>query len=858
MRMFLTALMTTICSSASVSLWANGAAGLWQSSGFPLLETYCLDCHNGDFREADVDLSPLQTRDGIAANPDLAMHAINMIRFGAMPPEDADVPNDQDRRLLADSLDELVYQTTCDLRPQPGKITARRLNRAEYNHAIRDLFGIDLRPADRFPSDEVGGGFDNNADVLSVSTMLMDKYLDAAESVASAIVVDPEELPTINSTSAGVDLNILGEFRVGRFGEHYVAPDSALFVDVNVPVEGSYQFDFRGSPSTPSQSDPENLRVAKEDNDDADTVTAILDSSGLLIAIAKTRFRGPSGRMDSATFRLRLDEGQHRLFVCPTTRQAKSVDRERDERWRVGESVWKDKTRWSTQQMLAAVRDANENIRPHFNIQYENYPFKIHSFRVSGPSPRDRGDLPPTQREILRSEPRYRSEALREKDFVNIESSARQCLRPIARRAFRGPVSDDQLQPYVDLVLESIRRDESFIEGLQSAITGILVSPRFLFRIELPDESQIRAAKADVGETADPSDHLAVPLSSGQLASRLSFFLWSSLPDDALLSAADRDTLRDPKRRREQVRRMLGDSKSRSLAEQFATQWFGLGGLSSRETVVDSESLLGETRALFNHVLTTNLPVGDLLTANYSFVDADLAEHYELAFPGDADQRFAKVSLSGTGRRGLLSHASVLTLTSYPDRNSPVLRGKWILENVLGTPPPDAPAGVPGLEATQELAPDATLREQLEQHRADPGCASCHRVMDALGFGLEQFDHLGQRRDEDGSVAFDAAGELPGGRRFSGAMELSDVLAKTETRRFAETATRRLLTFAIGRELRPADRCFVEAILDRCADDDFRLRDLIEAVIDSPPFTHFSVPFNEGSVRDAEFISSHD
>jgi len=289
---------------------------------------------------------------------------------------------------------------------------------------------------------------------------------------------------------------------------------------------------------------------------------------------------------------------------------------------------------------------------------------------------------------------------------------------------------------------------------------------------------------------------------------------------------------------------MLGDSKSRSLGSLFVRQWFGLGNLDGRDltdmnrviggTGLTADTLAKETEGLFLHLLHENKPITEMLTADYTFANADLAKWYGLEGP-QSDQ-FEKVSLTKTSRRGLLGHAGILTLTSYPTRNSPVQRGKWILENVLGTPPPEAPPGVPELEETKTASADATLREQLELHRADPGCASCHRVMDSLGFGLEDYDHIGRLRNKNDPARKDATGELPGGRTFHGAGELSRVLADTESRRFAETAVRRLLTFAIGRELRPADRCFVESILQSTQKKGYRVRDLIEQVIESQPF----------------------
>ncbi|TWU03321.1 DUF1592 domain-containing protein [Neorhodopirellula pilleata] len=823
---------SAVCMLLSLQSWSQAIADVvdqsakqWEQTGWPLLETYCVDCHSPDYSEAEVDLTLLKTLEGVRENGDLATHVLGMIRFGAMPPEDAELPTSDERREMADRLDNLVFHSTCDLRPRPGKTTARRLNRAEYNHAIRDLFGMDLRPADRFPSDEVGGGFDNNADVLSLSPMLMDKYLTAAEFVTSQIIVDPETLPNVNQTFTGVTLNLIGDTRTGSFGQRYVQSDGVVWVEFDVPVGGQYSIEMIASPSKA---------------DYGKVLSTMHSPDGILKAVFEHESRDSSGSDDHESTRLTLAPGKSRYFFRTTSIPAEKREEllKNDPHWQINESRFEPITQLTQEAIEASRLPAGTSLKPDRKIDEDEFPFRFRSIVVRGPSESTREDLPPAQRMVLRKMASKRGDY-----FVNVAPSAKECLKPILTTAFRTPVTDEDLAPYVSVVEQMTERGSTYHEAMRVAISAVLVSPRFLFRVEVPETD----ADRKLAESGQP-----VPLSSNQLASRLSFFLWSSLPDDRLLKAASNNELKSPKKRIEHVRRMLSDPKAESLGSEFARQWFGLGGLSGRdfselnrsgrsETPVElsAETLSRETEALFLHLLRDNRPVTELLTADYTFANEDLTKWYGLDRPTDpkvpADQ-FIQINGVDPARPGILGHAGVLALTSYPIRTSPVQRGKWILENVLGTPPPEAPPGVPGLEETKTASADATLREQLELHRADPGCASCHRVMDSLGFGLEEFDHLGRLRSSDNPARREAGGELPGGRAFQGTRELATLIADSETRKLAETAVRRMLAFAIGRELRPSDRCFVEAILDETAKNQYRVRDLLEQVIESPPF----------------------
>lgn len=800
------------------------AASEWATTGWPLMQAYCVDCHNEDYPEAEVDLTLLETLEGVQANSELAIRAVSMIEFASMPPDDADLPDEEERRQLGDQLDTLVFYGACDLRPRPGHTTARRLNRAEYNNAIGDLFGIDFQPANSFPSDEVGGGFDNNADVLSLSTMLMDKYLTAAEDVTSKVIVDPAKLPHIDETFAGDTLYIFGETKTGSFGQRYITADGMAWIDVKIPVGGEYSFDVMASPQKESLS-----RV----------VSTMHSADGTLKAIFEHEKHEDSGGDDHESIRMRLDPGTHRFFFRTELTPASERDKLKDDPdWQIGKSVFEPIAKIDEVELEKTRLEKGTTLHHDRSIDFEKFPMRYNRFVVKGPSAATREDLPPGQRKLLGKIPGKRGDHYRD-----VVGPAKNALRPLLRHAFRCEISDEDLAPYVGLVEQMCERGDSYYDAMRVAISAALVSPRFLFRVEVPESEEAR----QLAEAGEPS-----PLSSTQLASRLSFFLWSSLPDEELLDAAARDDLVDPAKRSAQVQRMLADPKSDTLGTQFARQWFALGNLNSRDlsefaasssgdvaaaAKVTPEMLSAETERLFLHLLRENRPLEELLTSETTYIGPELAQWYGVEYPTDqAANEYAAINMSDRGRKGILGHAGVLLTTSFPTRNSPVLRGKWILENILGTPPPDPPPGVPTLEESESASANASLREQLEQHRADPGCASCHRVMDQLGFGLEDFDHLGRMRAADDPARLDATGELPGGRSFAGATELTTLLAQTEQQRLAETAVRRMLSFAIGRELRPSDRCFVEAILANTQDQNYRVGDLLEQVILSPPF----------------------
>lgn len=784
---------------------AEDAAKSWRDQGWPLMKRYCLDCHNADVQEAELDLSGFSTFESLEGGGGAMQRVLEMVRFGAMPPEDAELPSDLQRQTLVRSLDRSLFAVSCDLRPRAGKVTARRLNRTEYNNSIRDLFGLDLRPADAFPSDEVGAGFDNNGDVLSVSPMLVEKYIQAAEDVSTRVLIDPATLPKVDREIPGDQLLLSGAVKTGRFNGRFLSADAFAWGEFDVPVTGEYRIQLRGGNAS---------KEAKP------TVVAIYDEQGLLLGKDDLKYYGGSGRSERFELRLKLNRGKQRLFLEP---------RENDDKLEPGKTRSEAFAKLDKKTIAQANDDRKRPLKPDDRFDAAKYPFMIRSLRIEGPTSPPKDSLPASQQRILKRTARKERDQWR-----GVHDAATECLQPLMRHAFREPVSKDEVKPYAELVAQATERGESYYQGLQIAISAVLMSPRFLFRVETPPQS-----------LDDSKEEVEVKLTPHQLATRLSYFLWSSLPDERLLADADKGRL-DDKKLEEHVRRMLADPKAGSLASEFAAQWLGLRNLSVHEVDEDrfaaftpklKQAMAGETEQVFMHVVRKNRPVAELLTADYTYLNEVLAKHYSI--DGVDGEEFRYASLKGTPRRGILGHASVLTLTSNPARTSPVKRGKWVLQNILGTPPPEPPPGVPELEETKTADADATLREQLELHRADPSCAACHRVMDQLGFGLEQFDAIGRHRTRDGEAVVDASGELPGGRTFNGAAELSEMLGKSESDAFAKTATRRMLTFALGRELTPTDRCTVDEIAVRTAKNGHRFVDLVLEVVKSRPFQYY-------------------
>jgi len=638
-------------------------------------------------------------------------------------------------------------------------VTIRRLNRAEYDNTIRDLIGVDFTPAKDFPSDDVGYGFDNIGDVLSVQTLLMEKYLDAAEKIASSaiITVNPKEVRRREAEklkkSEGVRRSRFGFVRLNSNGEVY---DQFQF-----PIKGEY----------------------------------------ILRAEAAA---GQAGD-EPAKMEFRIDDKKIKVFEVKGYRK-RSV-------FETVVNVEQGKRKFAA----AFINDYEDPDAEDPKQRDRN--LAVRFLEVQGPIDHEYKDLPETHRRIIFVQP---------DDKKTVRQSAREILHKLATRAFRRPVTNDELQKYVTLVELTMNRKESFEQGIQVAMQAILVSPHFLFRVESNSESGNSSGSHRI------TDY--------QLASRLSYFLWSSMPDDALFSLAEKGSLHRPDVLEQQVNRMLKDPKSRALVKNFASQWLNLRILDGVSPDLEKypqfndtlrADMRRETELLFEAVMREDRNVLDFLDADFTFLNERLAEHYGIS--DIQGEQFRKVALTDGRRAGVMTHASILTLTSETMRTSPVKRGKWILENILGTPPPPPPPNVPQLEETAKSAKDASLRKQLEIHRTNPTCASCHVLMDGLGFGFENFDAIGRWRDTDGNEPVDASGKLPTGETFSGPVDLVKIL-KTREREFGRCLTEKLLTYALGRGLEYYDECTVDKITTALSKDGYRFSTLVRGIVSSDPF----------------------
>jgi hypothetical protein len=725
----------------------------------PLLTKYCHECHGARRQRGDVALHRVSA-DGSFPEADRGTWeaALQMLEAAAMPPEDRPQPSAKERQRLVDWIESRLFFVDCQESNDPGRVTIRRLNRAEYNNTVRDLLGVDFRPADDFPSDDVGYGFDNIGDVLSLPPLLMEKYLDAAEKIAQSALAAEPLASAPRKRREGEDL---------KTGERSRSFGSGTFkLAKGDPVTGEFYF--------------------------------LKDGHYLL------RVQAGSRRPDDepARLQLRLDDKPAETFDVLARRDEMQV-------YEVQIKAEKGKRRLSADFINGPEELGLRNDRER--ALYVNW------LEVIGPFEPASG--PEAGRRLM---------VVRPANGRSLRDAARETLAPFVTRAFRRPASEEELDRLVGLVEMAERRGDSFERGLRVAVTAVLVSPSFLFRVEAdskPDDPRARR-----------------PLNDFELATRLSYFLWSSMPDDALFALAARGELHKEPVLREQVRRMLKDSKSWALAENFAAQWLNLGML--EECSPDPElfgsfdaqlkaDMRRETLLFFDAVVREDRSILEFIDGRFTFVNERLARHYGLS--GIDGEEFRRVALADEGRAGVLTHASVLTLTSNPGRTSPVKRGKWIMENILGTPPPEPPPDVPELEQTRRANPKATLRQQLELHRKDPACATCHRQMDALGFGFENFDAIGRWRESDGPAKIDPSGTLPSGEMFQGPAELVRILRERKAE-ISRSLAAKLLTFALGRGLGPHDRCAIDEVAKELAAGDYRFSALVTAIVLSEPF----------------------
>ncbi len=742
-----------------------------------LLNQYCMACHNDKLRTAGVSFGGINV-DDVSHDGATWEKTLRKLSTGEMPPPGMPRPDVATRAAFTSWLETSLDQAAAN-HPNPGRPAIHRLNRAEYGNAVRDLLDLDIDTASMLPADDSGYGFDNIADVLSMSPVLLERYMLASRRISRLAVGDPNIRPTVDqyavprATGPGdmsQKLQISEDLPFGSRG--------GIVIHHRFPVDGIYAIRVLMRPTSgvsddkpsheiriPVQAGTREIGITfLDDTTKNESIAPTPKGAAAVAAAAVTASAVKPDEMPAAELDVRLDDARVKLFEIPGYKAA--ID-----------SVW-------------------------IGGPYE----------IDGP-----GDTASRKRIFVCHPATSAGE----------EPCAKTIISTLARRAYRRPVTDADVKPLLGFY-ETGRKSGNFESGIEHALQAMLVSPDFLFRVE-----------RDPASSAPGTAHR---VSDIELASRLSFFLWSSIPDDELLKAAESGHLSDPAVLQQQVKRMLADSKSRALVTNFAGQWLYLRNLAmARPDPVafpefDSSlraSFEKETDLFLEAIFREDRSVLNLIDSNFTFVNERLARHYGI--PNVYGSAFRRVTLTDPNRGGLLGQGAILTVTSYPNRTSVVLRGKWILENILGTPPPPQPANVPDLKNHTADGKLLTMRQQMEMHRANPVCASCHSRMDPLGFSLENFDGVGKWRTKEAGAAIDASGIMPDGTKFEGPAGLRKVLL-SHREEIVETVSEKLLTYALGRGLEYYDRPVVRSIARQAARDDYKVSSLVTAIVESTPF----------------------
>jgi hypothetical protein len=750
---------------------------------------YCLDCHNYAEQVADLSLEPVKL-DDVAGHPEKWEHVVRKLRAGMMPPTGNPRPDRKTYVALASWIEGELDRNPSELLPAPG---LHRMNRAEYGNAIRDLLALDI-DADAFlPADDSSRGFDNQAGTLGLSPALLEAYLSAAGKIsrlALGQVEAPSQAMYRVATDATQNYHVEGlpfGTRGGLVVEHEFPADAEYNIkvySVNLGNMGNFRpfGEIRGEKLEVLL---DGARVALIDWDEA-------------FGLNKPGFGGFSGQLKTIDVKVPITAGPHRVGVTfLATNYAPGLDMNR-----------------------AFERST---IETGGLPGYTFYPH-IGSVRIDGPyDPKGAGDTP-SRRKVLSCTPAGTAEE---------RPCAERIVHGLARHAYRGTQNESDVDTLMAFY-EQGRKIGDFEHGIELAIERLLADPKFIYRIE--------QEPAGVGEGEN------YRISDLELASRLSFFLWSSIPDEELLSLAEQGKLSDDATLEKQVRRMIADPRSEALTKNFAGQWLNLRALEGHVPVASlfpdfddnlRQSFRTETEMLFDSLVRENRPISELLTADYTFVNERLAKHYGI--PGIYGSQFRRVTLGPEldARRGLLGKGSLLAVSSQPIRTSPVIRGYWVLQNLLGVPPPPPPPNVPDLKDQKGDAAGNTaipsMREQMEAHRKDPACAGCHTLMDPIGFALEQFDAIGTWRTTDGPNTIDAAAVMYDGTKVNGPKDLRNFLL-TYSDQFARTVTEKLMTYALGRGVEYYDMPIVRKIVHDADKDDYRFGTLILGVVKSDPF----------------------
>ena len=751
-----------------------------------MLGKYCFDCHDAASKKGGLVLEGIAGNDP-ATNPQLWERVVTKLTHRLMPPPGEAQPDEAAYNTVITRLTASLDRAAA-AQPNPGRTdTLRRLTRTEYQNAVRDLLALDIDATALLPNDEPSHGFDN-VTVGNLSPTLLDRYLSAAQKIARLAVGAPRKTPLGDTFRIPPDVTQEEHMEGLPVGTRGGAAFSYVFAQ-----DGSYEIQVRLARDRNEQV--EGLKKPSE-------VEVLIDRVRAGLFTVRPPGADKNAEAVDAHIKLRVPvtAGPHEVVVTFPKDPSNLIETQR-------------------QPFLARF-----NMHRHPRTAPALYQVSITGpFDATGP-----GDTP--SRRLIFGDTKIVATAKPATTTAADDARARAILTPLLRRAYRRPVTDEDLRKPLQFFREGSAGDAGFDAGIENALAAILVSPHFLIRVEQ--------------DPAGLKPGAAYRVSDLELASRLSFFLWSSIPDDPLLAAAVRGDLRQPKLLEDQVRRMLADGRSRSLVTNFAAQWLQLGKLDSISPDLRlfpdfddnlRQAMREETELFFGKILREDRPVTELLGADYTFLNERLAKHYGV--PNIHGSRFRLVSFAGDPERqrgGLLRQGSILTVTSYATRTSPVIRGHWILANLVGEPPPPPPPNVPTLK-DNTVAASLPMRARLAAHRADPTCASCHNAMDPVGFSLENFDAVGHWRAAEEHRPVDASGGLPDGSTFNGVAGLErGLLQRPEL--FAGTLAEKLMIFALGRGVEPYDAPAIREIVRRAQADQFRFSALILGIVRSPPF----------------------
>ena len=765
-----------------------------------MVKTYCATCHSDRTRSGELSLEHADLTD-IPTHAEMWEKVIRKVRAGMMPPAGMPRPDAATLDAFVTHLEATIDRAAAAT-PRPGRTALHRLNRAEYANAIRDLLALEIDATALLPPDDESSGFDNIADVLTVSPSLMERYLSASWNISRTA------LGNVNITPGTVTYRVRPDLSQDQHIDG-MPPGTrgGMRIEHTFPVDGEYIIRLRLWRNTfdlmRGMEDPHDIEIAMD---------------GARLTVVTVGGRDDFGRMaeNPGTFGAELDRKLTvRLPVKAGTH-----------------------TIWATT-VLRSHAPRDDLIKPFIRTTVDGLDImgdpSVDRITVEGPYAASGPGESASRRKILSCTPSSRRSP--QETEASEAGCARQILTTLARQAYRKPVDKATTDVLMDFYAKGRKSGGHFDRGIESALQFILASPEFLFRVE-PDPV--------TGKRVYQLGDLA-------LASRLSFFLWSSLPDEQLIALAAEGRLKQPAVLEAQVRRMLADSRSKTLIDNFAEQWLHLRNLKNSNPDLGAfpdfddnlrQAMREETELFFNSIMREDRSVMDLLNADYTFVNERLARHYGI--PNIYGSRFRRVAVPNEARRGLLGQASILTVTSYPNRTSPVERGKWILTNLLGVPPQPPPPNIPPLPESGTEGKTVSLRERMERHRANPVCAGCHRAMDPIGFAMENYDGIGRWRAREDGQPIDASGTLFTGAKLDGVNGLRQELSRRPDV-FVGVLTERMLTYAVGRGLEHYDMPAVRRIVRDARASNYRFSSIVLGVARSVPFQmkEVTVPVKE-------------